>query len=34
MKDKNVYYVASQTEYLQVCVDSIGGMELEFPEMK
>jgi len=34
MKDKNVCYVASQTEYLQVCVDSIGGMELEFPEMK
>ena len=34
MKDKNVCYVASQTEYLQVCVESIGGMELEFPEMK
>ena len=33
-KDKDVYYVASQTEYLQTCVDSIGGMTLEFPEMK
>ena len=33
-KDKDVYYVASQTEYLQKCVESIGGMDLEFPEMK
>ena len=33
-KDKDVYYVASQTEYLQKCVESIGGIDLEFPEMK
>lgn len=31
-KDKDVFYVASQTEYLQACVDSIGGIEIEFPE--
>ena len=33
-KDKDVFYVASQTEYLKACIDSIGGMTLEFPEMK
>ena len=33
-KDKDIFYVASQTEYLKACVDSIGTMELEFPEMK
>lgn len=33
-KDKDVFYVASQTEYLHTCIDSIGGLELEFPEMK
>ena len=34
VKDKDEFYVASQTEYLQTCVESIGGMTLEFPEMK
>ena len=33
MKGKDVFYVASQTEYLQQCVDSIGNIEIEFPEM-
>jgi len=33
-KDKDVYYVASQTEYLQTCIDSIGDMEISFPNMK
>lgn len=31
-KDKDVFYVASQTEYLHTCVDSIGNMEIEFPD--
>lgn len=30
-KDKDIFYVASQTEYLQTCVNSIGDMEIEFP---
>lgn len=32
-KDKDIFYVASQTEYLQKCVESLGDMEIEFPEM-
>ncbi len=32
-RDKDVFYVASQTEYLQKCIDSLGDMEIEFPEM-
>lgn len=34
MKNKEVFYVASQTEYLDKCVESIDDMEIEFPEMK
>ena len=34
MKNKEVFYVASQTEYLNKCIDSIDDMEIEFPEMK
>lgn len=30
MKGKEVFYVASQTEYLQKCIESVGDMELEF----
>lgn len=33
-KDKDVFYVASQTEYLQKCIESLGDMEIEFPEME
>lgn len=33
-KGKDVYYVASQTEYLQKCIDSIEDMEISFPDMK
>ena len=32
-KNKEVYYVASQTEYIQKCIESIDDMEIEFPEM-
>lgn len=34
VKNKEVFYVASQTEYLHKCIDSIDDMEIEFPEMK
>ena len=34
MKEKEVFYVASQTEYLQKCIESVGDLEIEFPEMK
>ena len=34
MKDKEVFYVATQTEYLQKCIESVGDLEIEFPEMK
>ena len=30
-KDKDIFYVASQTEYLKTCIDSIKGIEIEFP---
>jgi len=33
-KDKDVFYVASQTEYLQKCIESLGDLEIEFPDMK
>jgi DNA gyrase/topoisomerase IV subunit B len=33
VKNKDVCYVASQTEYLQKCVESIGDIQIEFPEM-
>lgn len=32
-KEKDVFYVASQTEYLQKCIESLGDMEIEFLEM-
>lgn len=34
MKEKEIFYVASQTEYLQKCIESVGDLEIEFPEMK
>lgn len=33
-KDKDVIYVASQTEYLQTCIESIGGIDIEFPDVQ
>lgn len=32
IKNKETIYVASQTEYLQTCVDSLDDMVLEFPD--
>lgn len=29
---RDAIYVATQQEYIQVCIDSIGAMEIEFPE--
>lgn len=31
---KDISYVASQTEYIQKCIDSIGDIEISFPNMK
>lgn len=33
-KNKDIFYVASQTEYLQTCIESIGDIQIDFPEMK
>lgn len=33
-KNKDIFYVASQTEYLQKCIESIGDIQIDFPEMK
>lgn len=32
-RNKEVYYVASQTEYVERCIESIDDMEIDFPEM-
>lgn len=32
-RNKEVYYVASQTEYVERCIESIEDMEIDFPEM-
>jgi DNA gyrase/topoisomerase IV subunit B len=34
MRGKNISYVASQTEYIQECIRSVGNIQLEFPEVK
>lgn len=31
-REKDIIYVATQTEYIQKCIDSIGSMKIEFPE--
>lgn len=33
VKNKDIFYVASQTEYLQQCIETIGDIEIEFPEV-
>jgi DNA gyrase subunit B len=33
VRGKDISYVASQTEYLEKCIDSIGDIEIDFPGM-
>lgn len=34
VQGKNVYFVASQTEYIEACVDSIGNVDLKLVDVK
>ena len=32
LRNKELIYVADQQEYIEACIDSLGDIEIEFPE--